>query len=305
MVGTVTPHHIAMNAKHGLNPNTLSTVFNTTVVVPLPSYTKTVTTVSNHDKYSECIVTAVALPCRILNASFKENQTEDEIPNYGRYYIYLLQGSVFHFQYKNISHCPSYILWIFSSMVPRFEPNNVVSERIECNSHNEQRLNARCNNFSQDTYIFDYPVPRDSFYFYTAFSCGDISRDITWTVDYYWYNFSQYVDKPDVPSKMIQIPPQESREISVSNSFKKSCILINTPSDSTGDCGNHNNPKPSSVTILDVEVDKALWLVFTIPFICSALVFCISTLIVCVCCTYKAVINTHEHQVLRPFSESA
>ena len=78
----------------------VTTAFNSTVMVPLKPFLNTYTIPWQswllHSHY-----TYPGLPCNTLNANYKENQTSNDIRALNeRYYIYLLQGSVFHFKFE-------------------------------------------------------------------------------------------------------------------------------------------------------------------------------------------------------------
>ena len=274
----------------------VTTAFNTTIIAPLKLFIKTYTIKSNHDQDS-CTLGVVTLPCSTLNKSYMKNQTSHSIENLNeRFYIYLLGGSVLHFNYSvsQSIDCPSYTLWIFSSMEYHFNPDSVVSKTTECTPSNEQKFNGKCKIFSGSG-MFDYQVPEDSFYYYVGYNC-DYSR-LSWTVDYYWYNFTQYANHSGVQT--VSIPPGQHQEVKVSNPFSlsRTCILIHTPS--TAMCRENFE---STVTIFDVMVYPKLWLVCILPLSFVSFVGFLLALLGYLCCCAKEIIKV-KREYAHPMQE--
>ena len=160
-----------------------------------------------------------------------------------------------HFRFDNNSNCPSYTLWVF-----RDKLNNLEST-ILCTTLNEHKFKGKCITF-MGSGTFDYPVPSDAYYFYTGYGCESGRPKLFLTIDYYWYNFTQYVNYSGVQT--VYIPPGQRREIIAAPSFSLSrmCTLIHTPS--SYDCRAGHSFK-SLVDISRISLHPVIWILCIVP----------------------------------------
>ena len=257
------------------SPFFVNTTFNSTVVVPLKKFTKQFTITSTRkslDDYS-CTLASITLPCNDLSKSYLKNQSVDDISNdLGNLYMYLLRGSVMHFRFDSYSNCPSYTLWIFPDKL-----NNQVEFPIPCTSLNEHKLKGKCNTFAGSG-TFDYTVPKDAYYFYVKYNCEQGVSKLSLTIDYYWYNFTQYVNNSGVQA--VYIPPGKHWVIAATSSFSESfsrmCTLIQTPN--IYDCRALHSFE-SSVYISQITLYPEIWVLCIMPVVFVSLVVFIGTLL--------------------------
>ena len=239
------------------SPFSVTTTFNSTVVVPLKKFVNSFSITSTRDAVDySCTLAAVTLPCSALNKSYLRNQSVDDISNdLGSDFLYLLIGSVMHFRFDEDLNCPSYTLWIF-----RDKLNNLEST-ILCTVLNEQKFKGKCKTF-MGSGTFDYPVPSDAYYFYTGYGCESGRPKLFLTIDYYWYDFTQYVNYSGVQT--VYIPPGQHREITAARSFSLSrmCTLIHTPN--SYDCRAGHSFK-SLVNISRISLHPVIWILCIVP----------------------------------------
>ena len=246
------------------SPFSVTTTFNSTVVVPLSKFIESFRITSNRDAMDySCTLATITLPCSALNRRYSRNQSVYDISNdSGKYYLYLLKGSVMHFQFYNTSICPSYTLWIFRD---KLKP----AVTVVCKALNEHKLKGRCTTF-MGSGTFDYSVPSDAYYFYSGYGCESGRPKLLLTsIDYYWYDFTQYVNYSGV--QMVYIPQKQHREITVAPSFSLSrmCTLINTPN--TYDC-RAGHLFQSLVDISQIRLHPVIWVLCIVPIGCTCLV---------------------------------
>lgn len=238
------------------SPFSVTTTFNSTVVVPLKKFIKSFSITSTRDTVDySCTLAAVTLPCSALNKSYLRNQSVDDISNdLGNNFLYLLTGSIMHFRFDSDSNCPSYTLWVFRDKLSNLEST------VLCTSLNEHKFKGECKTF-MGSGTFDYPVPSDAYYFYTGYGCKSGWSKLFLTIDYYWYNFIQYVNHSGVQT--VYIPPGQRREIiALSFTLSRMCTLIHTPS--SYDC-RAGHSFQSLVDISRISLHPVIWILCIVP----------------------------------------
>ena len=238
------------------SPFSVTTTFNSTVIVSLERFVKSFSITSTRDTVDySCTLAAVTLPCSSLNKSYLSNQSVDDISNdLGKDFLYLLRGSVMHFRFDEDVNCQYYTLWIF-----RDNPKQLESTFL-CTDSNEHKYKGKCKTF-MGSGTFDYPVPSDAYYFYTGYGC-ESRPNLLLTIDYYWYNFIQFVNRSGVQT--VYIPQGKHREITAAPSFSLSrmCTLINTPN--LYDCRAGHSFK-SLVDISQIRLHPVFWVLCILP----------------------------------------
>ena len=238
------------------SPFSVITTFNSTVVIPLSKFVESFSITSTRDAVDySCTLATVTLPCSALNRSYSRNQSVDDISNdAGNLYLYLLKGSVMHFRFNSDSNCPSYTLWVFRDQQRE--------STILCTSLNEQKFKGKCKTFKESG-TFDYSVPSDAYYFYTGYGCESGRPKLLLTsIDYYWYDFTQYVNYSGVQT--VYIPQRQHREITAALSFSlaRMCTLIYTPN--KYDCRAGHSFK-SLVDISQIHLHPVIWVLCIVP----------------------------------------
>ena len=242
----------------------MNTTFNSTVVFPLKEFVRSFTITSYRVGEYSCVLATVTLPCSSLSKSYLKNQSVNDISNdLERLYFYLLNGSVMHFVFNSDSLCPSYTLWVFSDKL-----NDQIAPPVPCNPLSEHKFNGKCKSFTGSG-VFDYQVPKDAYYFYTGYDCRSERPKLSLTIDYYWYDFSQYVNRSDVQT--VYVPPLQHRVITAANlfSFSRTCTLIHTPN--TSDC-RAGNSFESPVSVSGITLYPVARLIFIMPVVFVSLV---------------------------------
>ena len=184
------------------SPFSVTTTFNSTVVVPLKKFVKSFSITSTRDAVDySCTLATVTLPCSALNKSYLRNQSVDDISNdLESNFLYLLTGSIMHFRFDNNSNCPSYTLWVF-----RDKLNNLEST-ILCTTLNEHKFKGKCITFMgsgtlnliiqfhqmRTTFIPDMAVNLEGQnYFWQLTIIGTISLSMSTILVYKQYTFHQ------------------------------------------------------------------------------------------------------------------
>ena len=107
--------------------------------------------------------------------------------------FYLLNGSTIHISYKTLGHSDPASIWIFKNAT---KAGTSYSDKPQCSDSRYSEY-GKCKSLTEDETV-TFNVTSNSFYFIRCFQEFEgnclYSDRVSWSIDVYWYNFSQYAD---------------------------------------------------------------------------------------------------------------